>query len=131
MAESMQGMKRTCRCAELNENMIGQQLTLMGWCHKQRDLGGLVFITLRDRSGEVQLLIDETSPKEAQEKAIQVRSEFVIAVSGVLRERESANPNMKTGQVELLVSEIRVLSESLTPPFYIEEEIDTKESLRL
>ncbi|NLW11590.1 MAG: aspartate--tRNA ligase [Clostridiaceae bacterium] len=131
MAESMQGMKRTCRCAELDESMIGQQLTLMGWCHKQRDLGGLVFITLRDRSGEVQLLIDETSPEDAQAKAALVRSEFVIAATGTLRKREAANPNMKTGQVELLVTELRILSESLTPPFYIEEEIDTKESLRL
>jgi aspartyl-tRNA synthetase len=70
MAESMQGMKRTCRCAELDDNMVGKQLTLMGWCHKQRDLGGLVFITLRDRSGEVQLLIDETSSQEVQQKQL-------------------------------------------------------------
>ncbi|MDN5313972.1 MAG: aspartyl-tRNA synthetase [Clostridiales bacterium] len=131
MAESMQGMKRTCRCAELDDNMVGKQLTLMGWCHKQRDLGGLVFITLRDRSGEVQLLIDETSSQEVQQKAAQIRSEYVVAATGILRKRESANPNMKTGQVELLVSELRVLSESQTPPFYIEENIDTKESLRL
>jgi aspartyl-tRNA synthetase len=111
--------------------MVGKQLTLMGWCHKQRDLGGLVFITLRDRSGEVQLLIDETSSQEVQQKAAQIRSEYVVAATGTLRKRESANPNMKTGQVELLVSELRVLSESQTPPFYIEENIDTKESLRL
>jgi aspartyl-tRNA synthetase len=131
MAELMQGLKRTCRCAELDDNMLGQELTLMGWCHKQRDLGGLVFITLRDRSGEVQLIADESCPPEVQSKAAAVRGEYVLAARGILRKRESANPNMKTGQVELLLSELRILSESLTPPFYIEENVDTNEALRL
>lgn len=131
MAEAMQGMKRTCRCAELEESRIGQTLTLMGWCHKQRDLGGLVFITLRDRSGEIQLIIDETSPEHVQHKAAEIRSEYVVAATGTLRTREAANLNMKTGTVELLVSELRILSESMTPPFYIEEGIDTNEALRL
>jgi aspartyl-tRNA synthetase len=131
MAELMQGLKRTCRCAELDDNMLGQELTLMGWCHKQRDLGGLVFITLRDRSGEVQLIADESCPPEVQSKAAAVRGEYVLAARGILRKRESANPNMKTGQVELLLSELRILSKSLTPPFYIEENVDTNEALRL
>ncbi len=131
MAEIMQGLKRTNRCAELTEDMLGQTLTLMGWCHKQRDLGGLVFITLRDRSGEIQLLIDESCPADVREKAAKVRSEFVLAVQGTLQKRASANPNMKTGDVELLVSELRILSESQTPPFYIEENVNANEALRL
>lgn len=131
MAETMQGLKRTCRCAEIDESMLGQELTLMGWCHKQRDLGGLVFITLRDRSGEVQLIADESCLEEVQSKAAAVRGEYVLAARGVLRKREAANPNMKTGQFELLLTELRILSESLTPPFYIEEDVDTNEALRL
>ena len=131
MAEIMQGLKRTTRCAELTDDMLGQTLTLMGWCHKQRDLGGLVFITLRDRSGEIQLLIDESCPAEVREKATKVRSEFVLAVQGRLQKRAAANPNMKTGDVELLVSELRILSEAQTPPFYIEENVNANEALRL
>ncbi|MDD2534783.1 MAG: aspartate--tRNA ligase [Eubacteriales bacterium] len=131
MAEIMQGLKRSTRCAELTDAMLGETLTLMGWCHKQRDLGGLVFITLRDRSGEIQLLIDESCPIEVREKAAKVRSEFVLAVQGRLQKRASANPNMKTGEVELLVSELRILSESQTPPFYIEENVNANEALRL
>ena len=103
----------------------------MGWCHKQRDLGGLIFITLRDRSGEIQLLVDDTCPVDVQEKAARVRGEFVLAARGALQRRASANPNMPTGEVELLVSELRILSESLTPPFYIEEDVNANESLRL
>jgi aspartyl-tRNA synthetase len=131
MAEIMQGMKRTSRCAEINQQMLGQNITLMGWCHKQRDLGGLVFITLRDRSGEIQLLIDESCPAEVREKAARVRGEFVLAVNGVLQKRASANPAMPTGDVELLVSELRILSEAQTPPFYIEENVGANEALRL
>ena len=131
MAEIMKGLKRTTRCAELTDDMLGQTLTLMGWCHKQRDLGGLVFITLRDRSGEIQLLIDESCPAEVREKATKVRSEFVLAVQGRLQKRAAANPNMKTGDVELLVSELRILSEAQTPPFYIEENVNANEALRL
>lgn len=131
MAESIQGLQRSCRCTEINESMLGQELTLMGWAHKQRDLGGVVFITLRDRSGEVQLLIDENSPADVREKASRVRSEFVLAVRGVLGERQAANPNMKTGAWELHVEELRIVSEAKTPPFYVEENSDARESLRL
>lgn len=131
MAENMVGIRRSCRCAEISEEMVGEQLTLMGWCHKQRDLGGVVFITLRDRSGEIQLLIDDNSPAEARSKAARVRSEFVVAATGVLQRRSAPNPDMPTGQVELQVQALRILSESETPPFYIEPGVEVKESLRL
>ncbi|MDD2458841.1 MAG: aspartate--tRNA ligase, partial [Eubacteriales bacterium] len=131
MAEIMQGLKRTTRCAEITPEMLSQDITLMGWCHKQRDLGGLVFITLRDRSGEIQLLIDENSPADVREKATKVRSEYVLAVRGRLQKRAAANPAMKTGDVEVQVFELRILSESQTPPFYIEENVNANEALRL
>ena len=131
MAENMQGLKRSSRCCEIDLNAIGQEFVLTGWCHKQRDLGGLVFITLRDRSGEIQLLIDDSCPADVREKAARVRGEYVIAARGVLQKRSSANPNMKTGEVELLVSELRILSEAQTPPFYIEENVNANETLRL
>ena len=131
MAETIQGWTRSCRCAEVNRNMIGARLTLMGWCHKQRDLGGLIFITLRDRSGEVQLVLDDDSPDEMRTKAISVRSEYVLAVQGVLRERSAINPKMRTGDLELWVEELRILSAAKTPHFYIEDDAGANEALRL
>lgn len=131
MAESMAGLTRTMRCAELTVQDIGRDVVLMGWCHKQRDLGGLTFISLRDRSGEIQLVIDENSPEETREKAAKIRSEYVLAAIGTVARRSAPNPNMPTGEIEIAVRELRILSESQTPPFYIEEEIDTNESLRL
>ena len=131
MAENMIGMKRTCRGAELTTADVGRTVTLMGWCHKQRDLGGLVFITLRDRSGEIQLLIDDQSPEKAREAAARVRSEYVVAATGLVQRRSAPNPNMPTGEIELHVDELRILSESQTPPFYIEEKASANESLRL
>lgn len=131
MAENMTGMKRTCRGAELTTADVGRTVTLMGWCHKQRDLGGLVFITLRDRSGEIQLLIDDQSPAAAREAAARVRSEYVVAATGLVQRRSAPNPNMPTGEIELHVGELRILSESQTPPFYIEEKASANESLRL
>jgi aspartyl-tRNA synthetase len=131
MAENMIGLKRTHRCAEIDQAAIGQELVLMGWCHKQRDLGGLIFITLRDRSGEIQLLVDDTCPGDVRAKAALVRSEFVVAARGTLQKRASANPAMPTGAVELLVQELRILSEAKTPPFYIEEDVKANEALRL
>lgn len=131
MAETIQGLKRSCRAEELSETMLGQELTLMGWCQKQRDLGGLIFITLRDRSGLLQLVADDDSPAEVREKAARVRSEYVLAARGVLRLREAPNPEMPTGLWELHLQELRILSEAKTPPFYIEEGVEVKESLRL
>lgn len=131
MAESIYGMKRTSLCAELTAESIGQQVTLMGWCHKYRDLGGLTFLTLRDRSGEIQLVISPESPEDVKEKASRVRSEFVLACTGVVRKRSAPNPNMKTGEIEVFISELRILSEAQTPPFYIEENVNANEALRL
>ena len=131
MSESMGEWRRTCLCGDVSEAMLGQELTLMGWCHKQRDLGGLLFLTLRDLAGEIQIVIDEDSPQEVRDKAATVRGEYVLAVQGSLRKRSSANPAMKTGTVELHASHLRILSEAETPPFYIEEGLDANESLRL
>lgn len=131
MAETIKGLQRSCRCAEVNESMLGQEITLMGWAHKQRDLGGVIFISLRDRSGEVQLLIDDESPADVRLKAAAVRSEYVLAARGILHERQSVNPNMETGAWELHLTELRVISESKTPPFYIEEGSEAREQLRL
>ena len=131
MAEAMQGMKRTMRCAEIEIENIGQTVTLMGWCHKRRDLGGLTFITLRDRSGEVQLVVLPECSEEAIEKASRIRSEYVIACIGTVQKRSAPNPNMKTGDLEIVVDSLKILSEAQNPPFYIEENINANESLRL
>ena len=123
MAENIVGLKRTCMCAQLTERDIGKTVTLMGWCHRQRDLGGLGFLLLRDRSGEIQLVADEATPADAREKAIRTRSEFVLAASGVVARRAAPNPDMPTGGIEVSIRELRILSESQTPPFYIEEDV--------
>jgi len=127
----IEGMKRSCLVAEFTPEQQDSELTLMGWCHRQRDIGNLVFITLRDRSGELQLVIDDQSPAEILDIARQVRSEFVLACKGILRKRQDVNPDMPTGEWELHVQELRILSKAKTPPFYIEENIDTGEALRL
>ncbi|MGI6157343.1 MAG: aspartate--tRNA ligase [Saccharofermentanales bacterium] len=131
MSESMGDWQRSCLCGDVTESMVGDTLTLMGWCHKQRDLGGLLFMTLRDIAGEVQVVVDDDSPDDVQAKAATVRSEFVVAVRGTLRMRSAVNPDMKTGTVELHASDLRILSEAETPPFYIEEDLDVNEALRL
>lgn len=131
MADTMLGMKRTMLCAEVTAEDIGKEITLMGWCHKSRDLGGLIFITLRDRSGEVQLVITPDSPAEVSSAAGKVRSEFVLACRGKVARRSAPNPGMKTGEVEVILSELRILSEAQTPPFYIEEGVNVNEALRL
>ena len=123
--------KRTARCAELTDEYLGQEVCLKGWADHQRDLGGLVFITLRDRSGMMQLLVDESSPAEAFEAAQKVRAEYVVEVRGIYQKRQDPNPDMPTGDYEIHVQELRVSNRSKTPPFYIEEDSDTKDSLRL
>ena len=131
MAESLQGLSRSCRCAELSTLDIGRELTLMGWCHHVRDLGAMLFITLRDRSGEIQLIVEDDAPEALRTKAAGLRSEYVIAATGTLRARTAPNPKMATGEIELQVTDLRVLSEADTPPFYIEAESDANEALRL
>lgn len=129
--KSIADLHRSCMCAEVTDNQVGEQVTLMGWCHKQRDLGGLIFITLRDRSGEIQICVNESSPEAARTAAAKTRSEYVLAVIGKVSRRSAPNPQMKTGNIEILADEIRILSEAETPPFYIEEGMQAKDSLRL
>ncbi len=133
MAESMRGLKRTCRCAELTTENIGQTVTVMGWVQKSRNKGGIIFVDLRDRSGIIQLIFEESSVgAEGFEKAAKLRSEFVVAVTGKVERRSGAtNENLKTGEIEIVSENIRILSESETPPFPIEENSKTKDDLRL
>ena len=133
MAESMQGLHRTCRCAEVTKEMIGKEVVLMGWVQKARDKGGIIFVDLRDRSGIVQLIFENGSIDEKGfEKATKLRSEFVIAVTGVVEARSGAvNNNLKTGEIEVRANSLRILAEAETPPFPIEENSKTKEDLRL
>lgn len=133
MAESMKGLKRTCRCAELTTNHIGQTVTVMGWVQKSRNKGGIIFVDLRDRSGIIQLIFEESDAgTEAFEKAAKLRAEFVVAVTGVVEKRSGAvNENLETGAIEVRAKDIRILSESETPPFPVEENSRTKDELRL
>ena len=133
MAESMKGLHRTCRCAEVTKEMTGSEITLMGWVQKARNKGGIVFVDLRDRSGIMQLIFENGSIDEAGfEKAGKLRSEFVIAVTGIVEKRGGAvNENLATGELELRVKSLRVLSEAEVPPFPIEENSKTKDEIRL
>ncbi len=133
MAESMKGLRRTCRCAEVTTEMIGQNVTLMGWVARARNKGGLVFVDLRDRSGIMQLVFENGSvDEEGFEKAGHLRSEFVIAATGVIEKRGGAvNQNLATGEIEMRVASLRVLSESEVPPFPVEENCKTREEVRL
>lgn len=133
MQESMQGIKRSYKCAELSSNNIGEKVTVMGWVQKRRNLGSLLFIDLRDVSGIVQIMFDETKSDSAVfEKANSIRSEFVIAVTGTVVKRSGAvNKDLNTGEIEIEAESLRILSASDTPPFPIEPGIDTKEEIRL
>ena len=133
MAESMQGLKRTHRCAELSVANIGETVTIMGWVQKNRNKGGLVFVDVRDRSGIIQVVCEEGKTDAALiEKAAKLRSEYVIAVVGKVEMRSGAvNENLATGEIEVVPEELRVLSEAETPPFPIEENSKTKEEIRL
>ena len=133
MAESMKGLKRTHRCTELSSANVGEVVTVMGWVQKQRNKGGIVFVDLRDRTGLLQIIFEESDIKaEGLEKAAKLRSEFVIAVVGRVEKRSGAvNENLKTGDIEIRATELRILSEAETPPFPIEADSKTKEELRL
>ena len=131
MSETIKGLHRSHRCTEVSNKNIGEEVTVMGWVQKRRNLGSLIFIDLRDRSGLVQIVFDENDG-EIFEKAGTLRSEFVIAVRGEVRARDGAvNEDMKTGDIEITAKELRILSESETPPFPVEEGANTKEELRL
>lgn len=133
MAESMVGLKRSCRCAEVTEANIGQELTLMGWVQKSRNKGGIIFTDLRDRSGIIQIIFEEADcGSEDFGKAEKLRSEFAVAVTGIVERRSgAANPNLATGTIEVRAKSLRILSEAEVPPFPIEENSKTKEELRL
>lgn len=131
--ENMAGMHRSCGCGEVKDNDSGKVLTLAGWVQRRRDHGGLIFIDLRDRTGLVQLVFSPQYGEEAFHKAEDVRNEYVVAVVGKVRERseETINPHMKTGRLEVVISEMRVLNKAKTPPFYIEDGVDVDENVRL
>ncbi len=133
MAESMKGLRRTHRCAELTKENIGETVTIMGWVQKNRNKGGLVFVDIRDRSGIIQVVFEEgKSDKALLEKAAGLRLEYVAAVVGKVEKRSGAvNENIKTGEIEIVPQELRILSESETPPFPVEENSKTKEEVRL
>lgn len=133
MAEAMKGLKRTHRCTELSNANVGETVTVMGWVQKSRNKGGIIFVDLRDRSGLLQIIFEQSDVKEEGfAKAEKLRSEFVIAVVGTVERRAGAvNENLETGDIEIRAKEIRILSESETPPFPIEAESKTKEELRL
>ncbi len=132
MAEFLTGMKRSCYCGEMRIENVGQEVTVCGWTQRKRDLGqNLVFIDLRDRTGIVQLAFDENTEKEVLEKASSVRSEYVLAAKGIVRERSSKNKDIPTGDIEIEVKELRILGESETTPFEIVDDCKTAELTRL
>ena len=133
MAESMKGLKRTHRCAELSAANVGEKVTIMGWVQKNRNKGGLVFVDVRDRSGIIQVVFEEGKCEAALiEKAAKLRAEYVVAIVGTVAKRSGAvNDHLATGEIEVIPEELRILSESETPPFHIEENSKTKEEVRL
>ncbi len=133
MAESMQGLHRSHRCTEVNNTMIGDTVTVMGWIQKSRNKGGIIFVDLRDRSGILQVIFEEAKcGAESFAKAEKLRAEYVAAITGTVAKRGGAvNENLKTGDIEVIATDIRILAEADTPPFPIEENSKTKEELRL
>jgi len=129
--DRMDGFKRTDYCGTLNKDSIGKEITVCGWVQRQRDLGGLIFVDLRDRTGILQLAFDDTTAKDVFEKASNLHSEYVIMATGKIRMRSSVNPDIPTGDVELEVTDLKILGEAATPPFEILSETDVKEDLRL
>lgn len=131
--ENMVGMHRTCGCGDVREHHSGKQLTLAGWVQRRRDHGGLIFVDLRDRSGVVQLVFSPQYGELAFHKAEDIRNEYVVAIIGQVRERseDTVNSNMPTGKIEVVVTEMRILNQAKTPPFYIEDDISVDENVRL
>ena len=129
--ESLNGLKRTHYCGDLRIANVGEEVVLNGWVQKKRNLGGLVFVDLRDIKGISQIIFDTNVSEEAFNKAEKLGSEYVVAVKGIVRERQSKNPNMETGDIEIEATELRVLSKSETPPIYIKDNDNVYEDLRL
>lgn len=131
MGESMGNMRRTHMCGTLRRENENQEVTLMGWVQKRRNLGGLVFVDLRDTTGIAQIVFDTDISQEAFDKAESIRGEFVLAVKGTVKVRESINKEMPTGEVEVFVTELRILDEAQTPPIYIKDNDDVSDAMRL
>ncbi|NLM09592.1 MAG: aspartate--tRNA ligase [Clostridiaceae bacterium] len=131
MAENLAGLNRTHMCGEVTDKDVGCEVVVMGWVQKRRELGKLIFVDLRDRTGLLQVVFKSELDSELHSKALQIRNEYVIAVRGVLQIREDINPNLKTGRWEVIASELRILSEAETPPIHIEDDVDTSEATRL
>ena len=129
--DNLKGLKRTHYCGDLRIANVGEEVVLNGWVQKKRNLGGLVFVDLRDIKGITQILFDTNVSEEAFNKAEKLGSEYVVAVKGIVRERQSKNPNMPTGDIEIEATELRVLSKSETPPIYIKDNDNVSEDLRL
>jgi aspartyl-tRNA synthetase len=131
MAESLENMKRTDMCGNLRTTYIDQEVVVMGWVQRRRDLGGLIFVDLRDRSGLVQIIFDKNVSEEAFLKAEKIRGEYVIGVQGVVKKRQSINKNLPTGEIEIFATALKILAEAQTPPIYINDEDEVSENLRL
>ena len=133
MSESIYGLKRTHMCTELSARNIGEKVTVMGWVQRSRNLGGVIFVSLRDRTGLLQVTFNSEQNEELFKKAETLKSEYVIAVIGTVAGRtpENINPKMKTGEIEVIGEELRILNSSETPPIYIEENLDANEAVRL
>src|SRR5699024_7952746 len=116
MAENMGSMRRDTMCGQLRLDDVKKEVSLMGWVQKERSLGSIIFVDLRDTTGLTQIVFDDTVSKEMFEKAEKIRSEYVIAVKGKVRKRQSINPDIDTGEIEILASELKILDESETPP---------------
>jgi aspartyl-tRNA synthetase len=131
--DALGNWKRTHYCGDISSADIGNEVCLMGWVQRRRDHGGLIFIDLRDREGIAQLALDPDRDPEAHEKADKVRNEYVVAVKGTISPRPEGtiNPKMKTGEVEVEVSELRILNVSKTPPFMLDDHVDVAENIRL
>ena len=131
MAETMNGLKRTSYCGKLSKANVGNSEVVCGWVQKQRDKGHLIFIDLRDRTGVVQLVFDDDTNREVFEKAASVHAEYVLIAKGLVRQREAVNTEISTGEIEIHVEELRILSKAQTPPFEITDKSKVKEELRL
>lgn len=133
MSESMQGLKRTHYCGQVIASHMGEEVVLMGWVNRRRDHGGVIFVDLRDRAGIVQVVFNPELGAELFKKAETIRNEYVLAITGIVHKRPdgSTNPNLTTGEIEVIVKDFRILNSSKTPPFYLTEDLDVDESVRL
>lgn len=131
MAEKMGNLKRSMYCGEIREENINEEVTLMGWVAKERNLGSIIFVDLRDRAGIAQIVFDDTVDKDLFNKATKLRSEFVIAIKGIIRQRSSINDKIPTGKVEILANDLKILNESEVPPIYIKDDDNVSETMRL